>query len=254
MNDALDKPVRKALVLAAGASTRIRAAAGDRPKPLIEVAGRTVLERNLEALAAAGVERVWINLHYEGKQIESLIGNGARYGLNVAYSWEPTLLGTAGAAKKLERELGDESFFIVYGDNLTALNWRQMIRHHRQADAAATIAVFDRDRVPNTGLAGGRVIIGSQGRILNFVEGAGSDSPMVNAGVYLIEPRVLDLMPDGVFCDFGKDVFPAMLSKGEVLTAFPIDGHCLGIDTPEALRRAEELLARCAPQPEVIAS
>jgi mannose-1-phosphate guanylyltransferase len=239
-------PVRTALVLAAGRSTRIQAVAPDRPKPLIVVAGETVLERNLRRLAAAGVRDVWINLHYRGEQIEALVGDGARFGLCVQYSWEPTLLGTAGAAKKLEAALGAETFFVVYGDNLTALDLGALAAQHRARGAAATIAVFDCERIPNTGLAGGRVVLDAEQRVREFVEGGPATSPYVNAGVYTLEPGVLAAIPPGAFADFGRDVFPLLLGQGARVDAFPIDGYCLGIDTPEGLARANALVTSLA--------
>src|SRR4051812_23317440 len=189
--------VPTALVLAAGQSTRIQAVAPDCPKPLIVVAGETVLERNLRQLAAAGVHQAWINLHYRGEQIEALIGDGRAFGLRVEYSWEPELLGTAGAARKLEAALAADTFFVVYGDNLTALDLGALAAQHRRHGAVATIAVFDRERIPNTGLAGGRVVMDAERRVTQFVEGGDAASPYVNAGVYALEPGVLAAVPPG---------------------------------------------------------
>lgn len=247
-----DCGIRKALVLAAGKSTRIRTAVGDTPKPLIEVAGQTVLERNLCMLAGIGVQEAWVNLHYEGEQIEKRIGDGRRLGLDVKYSHEPEILGTAGAAKKLERELRHGTFFIVYGDNLVSLNWTEFAEAHARSEALVTIAVFDFDRVPNTGLAGGRVVLDNAHRVERFVEGGENVSPYVNAGVYLVEPSILSTLPDG-FSDFGKDVFPKLIADGGKLMACPIDGYCLAIDTPEALERAEQMMREFASASEVAA-
>ncbi|HEY7060523.1 MAG TPA: nucleotidyltransferase family protein [Chloroflexota bacterium] len=237
-----DSLVHAALVLAAGNSTRIQAVAPDRPKPLISVAGETVLERNLRLLAGAGVADVWINLHYRGEQIEALVGDGSRFGLLVRYSREPELLGTAGAAKNLQSELGRDTFLVLYGDNLIDLDLGALVAQHRARAALATLAIFDRNRVPHTGLAGGRVEVTANGAVRAFVEGGNLASPYVNAGVYALEPNVLDAVPAGVFADFGRDVFPALVARGARVDAYAIDGYCLGIDTPEGLARAEALL------------
>src|SRR5688500_2954070 len=90
-----------ALVLATGASTRVRAAVGDPPKPLIRLTAETILEGRLRNLASAAVRDVWINLDYQREPIEQMIGEGARYGLRVHYSHEATLLGTAGARQNV---------------------------------------------------------------------------------------------------------------------------------------------------------
>lgn len=238
-------PVRTALVLAAGESTRIRAVAGNRPKPLIEVGGATVLERNLRWLAEAGIRDVWINLHYEPEQIRARIGDGQAYGLQVRYSFEPELLGTAGAARKLLSELRDERFLVVYGDNLVGLRLTELVALHERTKSVASIAVFDRENVPNTGLAGGRVILEADGvSVAEFREGdPRATSPYVNAGVYVLEPAILDAIPESGPSDFGRDVFPAILRAGKRISAYEIDGYCFGIDTPEGLARAEALLA-----------
>jgi NDP-sugar pyrophosphorylase family protein len=236
--------IQTALVLAAGKSTRLRSVSGGRPKPLVEVAGQTVLERNLQQLARDGVTNVWINLHYLGEQVEQHVGTGQRFGLNVRYAHEPELLGTAGAAKNLEAHLSGSPFYVVYGDNLTALDLRALTAQHRATGALATIAVFDRDRVPNTGLAGGRLLLDEDRRVLNFEEGGSSSSPYVNAGVYVLDPAVLSAIRPAAFQDFGQDVFPHLLEAGAAIYAFAIDGYCLGIDTPEAFTLAEEMLKR----------
>ena len=234
--------VHSALVLAAGKSTRIRSVVSDRPKPLVSLAGQTVLERNLRQLAAAGVQEVWINLHYRGEQVEALVGDGSRYGLQVRYSWEPELLGTAGAAKKLEAALGADTFLVVYGDDLTALDLGDLVATHRRRGAVATLAVFDSNRVPNAGLASGRVVLGEAGRVVNFEEGGTSCSPYVNAGLYALEPEVLATIPSSVFWDFGHDVFPPLIATGAPVYAYPTVSYCLSVDTPEGLTRAEALI------------
>ena len=235
--------VTTALVLAAGEGSRLRSVVADRPKPLVRVAGRTVLEHNLHSLAAIGVQDVWINLHTQADQIRAHVGSGARVGLRVQYSFEPSLLGTAGAAGRLRRELGQATFLVVYGDNLCGLDLLELIAYHRQRAALATIAVFDPEQVPNTGLAGGRLVLQPDGRVARFEEGAASGGRFVNAGIYVLEPPVLAAIPDDRPSDFGRDVFPALLAAEAPVYGYPLDGYCLGIDTPPALERAERLLA-----------
>src|SRR3989338_7844660 len=101
----------KALVLAAGKSTRISTVAGDVPKPLLKLNGIPILVYNLKLLQTHGVKNVLINLHYRGDMIKSEIGDGEKWGARVQYSEEKELLGTAGAVKKLEKEFKDGAFF-----------------------------------------------------------------------------------------------------------------------------------------------
>ena len=133
---------------------------------------------------------------------------------------------------------------VVYGDSLVRCDLTALQRAHRDAKAEATVALFDRDRHPHTGIAGGRVKIDDGGRITAFVEGAGDAAGLVNAGVYALEPSILDLIPTGRLVDFGRDVFPAMLSQRRALQGWVMEdaGYCLGLDTPESHAAGLKLL------------
>lgn len=232
----------RALVLAAGKSTRIHPVSQGLPKPLIQVAGETILARNLRWLARQGVTEAWINLHYQPEVIRAAVGDGAQFGLRIQYSEEPEILGTAGAVKKLE-SVWDGPFVVLYGDNLISTDLAQMEAAHRKSGALCTVALFDRNLHPHTGIAGGRVRLQGE-RIVAFLEGVADEvSPLVNAGVYVVEPALLAQIPPATFYDFGKDVFPALLEANRPLWGHLISGYCLGIDTPESYQRALELIA-----------
>ena len=236
---------RKALVLAAGLGSRLRALAGGRPKPLMAFGGAPILAHNLRWLAASGVDEVWINLHYAAEAITAEIGDGSAFGLTIHYVFEPRLLGTAGALANIGGAF-DGRMWVVYGDSLVRCDLAAMGAAHGATHAELTIALFDRDRHPHTGVAGGRVVAGPDGAVTAFVEGgAAAISGLVNAGVYLAEPTVLDLIPTGRAVDFGHDVFPAMLASHRRLMAHVIEpeGYCLGLDTPESFAAGERLLA-----------
>jgi NDP-sugar pyrophosphorylase family protein len=139
----------KALVLAAGKSTRITSVSGGHPKPLIRIVGETILGRNLMWLAGEGVRKIWINVHYRPEEIQEAVGDGSRFGVSVRYVHEPKLLGTAGAVRNLAAEW-KETFLVVYGDSLVRLDLRAMFRVHRVHHAVATVALFDRRKHPHT--------------------------------------------------------------------------------------------------------
>lgn len=231
------------LVLAAGTGSRLAPAVGQRPKPLVEIAGAPVLVHNLRWLAAAGARRVWINLHHGAALIREAIGDGSAFGLRVSYLLEPALLGTAGATRNLEDQWRDQ-MLVVYGDNLARFSLSGLLAFHRRHRDPVSIAVFNPDRDANTGIAGGRVTLGTGGRIESFSEGSASSTGMVNAGVYLLDASVRAAIADDGSCDFGRDVFPALLSKGVPLRGYEIDGFCLGLDTPAAYSRALEMVHR----------
>lgn len=233
----------KALLLAAGLGSRIRAVAGDLPKPLVPFDGQPIIAHNLRWLSRAGVTDVWINLHYQADMIRETLGDGSAFGLKTHYVFEPELLGTAGALANIAGEV-DGPFLLVYGDNIVRCDLDALRGQHKARGAEATIALFDQDRHCHTGIAGGRVLIDTAGAVTGFVEGSTSGSPLVNAGVYALEPSILDLIPRGGLVDFGRDVFPAMLEKGRSLQAYVIEpgGFCLGLDTPESYAAGQALL------------
>ena len=233
----------KALVLAAGKSTRIAALAGDLPKPLLEINGVPVLARNLKLLAAHGVRDVWVNLHHRPDEIRRRIGDGQAWGVKVSYSLEKEILGTAGAVKNLEGEFSGGTFLVLYGDNFTDCDLTSLLKQHRDKAAAVTIAAFDFGQGAHSGIAGGRIVADDQDRILRFAEGREAQeagSPWVNAGAYALEPPVLGRIPRG-FSDFGRDVFPQLLKEGVPMNLYRHAGFCLALDTPEAFERARKL-------------
>lgn len=233
------------LVLAAGKSTRIQPVSGGLPKPLLPVQGKSILERNLSWLINAGIQSVWINLHYRPEEIQQTIGTGTNLGLKVSYSLEPEILGTAGAYKNLEQQWQGTTL-VVYGDSLVRFDLAKFLAAHKSSEAIATLALFDQNIHHHTAIAGGRVILDESGKITSFVEMTGTQgirpSTLVNAAVYLLEPEVLKLIPEQTFYDFARDLFPQMLSAGYYLQGHLIDGYCLGLDTPESYAKAMSLI------------
>ena len=233
------------LLLAAGHSTRIAAVSGGLPKPLLKIEGKPVLVHHLEWLTAHGVRSAWVNLHYQPDVIRSALGNGERFGLSLSYSWEPSILGTAGAWKKLEAEWVETSL-VIYADSLMRFDLSRFRDVHRASGALATVALFDRASHPNTGIAGGHVEIAEDGRITRFVEGgvaSGNGPRYVNVGAYLLEPEMRERIGSG-FQDFGRDVFPQLAAQG-CLEGHVLEdgGFCLGLDTPQSFQTARELIS-----------
>lgn len=233
----------KALILAAGKSTRISLIAKNLPKPLLKIQRKPVLVHNLELLAKNNIKTVWINLHYQGTLIRKEIGNGKKFGVTVHYSREKTILGTAGAVKKLKKEFDREPFLVLYGDNLTDCDLTALLKTHEKSKAIATIAVFNQKENLNSGIAGGRVKINKNGFIKNFIEGNIRQpqlSNYVNAGIYALEPEILNYIPTG-FSDFGKDIFPKLLTQNYKIKTYKLKGYCLAVDTPDSYSQTLKL-------------
>ena len=232
-----------AVILSAGKGTRLGEICEHTPKPLVKLGGEPVLVHNLRWLAACGITDIAINLHHLGEQIESLVGDGSRFGVSVRYSKEPELLGTAGAVAALGAWLEDGPFLVAYGDNRYEFDLGKLIDDHETNLGMATLAVFSLETHSHCGVAGGKVEMDRSQRILRFIEGRPAPSlDLVNAGCFVLDPVVLRCIPAVRPADFGRDVFAVLLREHKILCGHLIDGNCLGIDTPEALAAAQAFL------------
>ena len=233
----------KAIILSAGKGTRLGEICEHTPKPLVELGGEPVLVHNLRWLADCGITDITINLHHLGEQIESLVGDGSKFGVSVRYSKEAELLGTAGAVAALSDWFEDGPFLVVYGDNRYDFDLGKLIADHETNIGVATLALFSLESHRNTGVAGGKVEMDRTGRILRFIEGRPEPGlDLVNAGCFVLDPVVLSSIPAVWPADFGRDVFPVLLRGHKILCGHLMGGQCLGIDTPEALAAARAFL------------
>lgn len=229
----------RAMILCAGQGTRLRPLTDTIPKPLLPVAGKPLLFRQLEWLVSHGIREVAINLHYLGHLIEQELGDGSPLGVKVMYSHEDQLLGTAGAVKKVESYF-DGTFAVVYGDVLTNFDLSAMLEFHRARGGLGTICLHT---VPNPSECG-IVCTDERGKVHRFVEKPPPSEVfgnLANGGVYILERRVLEYIPGGQFFDFGLHLFPLLVAAGEELYGYPL---CLGeylidIGTPEKYRQAQ---------------
>jgi NDP-sugar pyrophosphorylase family protein len=229
----------KAIILAAGAGTRLRPLTDACPKPMLPIAGRPLLAHTLDWLRRHGVTEAALNLHHLPGVVRDGLGDGGAWCMALRYSYEPELLGTAGAVRTIaERFPGwiDRTFLVIYGDLLLDLDLQDLAVFH-QANGAALTMALKRTATPRSQ---GMVEVDAQGRVRRFVEKppAWEGGDLANAGVYLCEPAVLGAIPPG-FSDFGHDVIPAMLAKGAPVYGRLARGYLLDIGTPEAYAQAQ---------------
>ncbi|HLQ32081.1 MAG TPA: nucleotidyltransferase family protein [Chloroflexota bacterium] len=227
----------KALILAAGEGTRLGALTRGRPKPMLPVGGRPLLEHQLDLLRHHGIIEVAINLHYKPQSIVEYLGDGSRFGVSITYSSETRLLGSAGAAKRLGWFFRD-SFLVMYGDLLTDLDLSLLMERHRTSSGLATLALCSPDDPTRCGM----VEVSAEGRVREFIEKPTAEvvqGHLANAGIYVLEPEVLTYIPPDRPWDFGYDVFPSMLALGLPLFAYQVPGYVLDIGTPDRYAQAE---------------
>ena len=231
----------KAMVLAAGLGTRLRPLTDTRPKALVEVAGRTLLEITLARLRQAGVTGVIVNVHHHAEQVIAYI-KSRDFGMRVEISREDVLLDTGGGLKKAGRFFDDPQPFLVHNvDVISAIDLRRMVAFHNEHRALATLAVQQRETsrqllFDELHLCGRRV----RGRDDEIVRSCAHPRSLAFSGIHVISPRLLTLwQEDGVFSII--DTYLRLARAGEPIAPFSADGaYWRDLGTLESLQQAEQ--------------
>ncbi len=229
----------KALVLAAGYGTRLGDLTRDTPKPMLPIGGEPLLAHTLRYLARHGFTEVAVNLHFCPELVREHFGDGSRWGVRLTYSFEPELLGTAGAVKQLETFFaGESAFLVLYGDLLIDQDLAPLLELHRRRDASATLLLHQRPG------SNSLVALDADGRIRDFIERpdeatrAAHPHPWVNSGCQLLNSRLLPLIPAGRPSDLPRDLY-APRAAGERFYGLPLTGYRCAIDSPARYAAAE---------------
>ncbi len=221
----------QALILAGGKGTRLRPLTVYTPKPIVPVCNRPFLLYQIDTLKRAGVTDVTLSLSYQPHKIEEKLGDGSDYGVKITYTVEPQPMGTAGAYK-FAADFIREPTVVFNGDIVTDLDLRAVIRQHDERKALATVVLAP---VENPS-AYGVVEAGEDGRVRTFSEKPRADEinvNTINAGTYILDPAVLDLIPQGESYSFEYNLFPDLLKRGERFYAHvPADAYWLDIGAP----------------------
>ncbi|HZW36856.1 MAG TPA: NDP-sugar synthase, partial [Candidatus Deferrimicrobiaceae bacterium] len=213
----------KAVVMAGGFGTRLRPLTEKLPKPMAYVANRPMMEHVVRLLAKEGIQDLEVLLHFYPEKITSYFGDGSQWGMRIHYIGSEADYGTAGAVRNAEEFL-DSTFLVISADIITDFDLSKAIEFHRERNAAATIVLT---RVPNP-LQYGIVLAEEDGRIVRFLEKPSWGevfSDTINTGIYIVEPEVLSLIPQNKSFDFSKNLFPAMLSRGDRLMGYIAEGY-----------------------------
>ncbi len=226
----------KAVIMAGGFGTRIHPLTINLPKPMIPLINRPIMEHIIELLKRHGIDDLVLLLYHQPEIIKNYFGDGSEFGVHITYVTPLDDFGTAGAVKAAARHL-TERFLIISGDLLTDLDLSRALAFHAEHQARATIALTS----VTDPLQFGVVITDREGRITKFLEKPGWGevfSDTINTGIYILEPEVLDLIPDGENRDWAKDVFPRMLADQDALFGCRLDGYWADIGNPEAYLEA----------------
>lgn len=231
----------KAIILAAGKGTRVRPLTYSVPKPMIPILNQPVMESLVHLLAQHQFDQIMVNTSYLSTNIESYFRDGARLGVDMAYSFEGYIedgkvidepVGSAGALRKIHDHSGffDETFLVLCGDALIDLDLTQLVAMHKKNGGIATIALAN---VPKNQVSSyGVVVTDETGKILEFQEKPAVEaakSTTVNTGIYVFEPEILDFIPSGQVYDIGSQLFPALVKANAGLYGVSIPFQWLDI-------------------------
>jgi mannose-1-phosphate guanylyltransferase len=234
----------KAVIMSGGKGTRLKPLTDHLPKPMVPVGGRRCIDYVIRSLAAARIDEIIVTTGYLSDRVIRGIADGARHGVSVVYSFEDEPLGTAGGVKHVGPFLGNETFVVASGDVLADVNIRRLIEKHEQNRAKGALATIALTRVQDP-TQYGIVGIAQDGRIERFKEKprqAQVFSDLVNAGIYVLEPQVLDEIPPRQAFDFSKDLWPDLLERGTPIFGEPIEGFWMDVGRPEDLIGANLLM------------
>ena len=232
----------KAIVLAGGEGTRLKPLTYKRPKPLMPVAGRPCIDYVIRSLVSSGFQEIVVTTAYLSDTLIKSIGDGLDYNASILYSFEANPAGTAGAVRRVANFI-DDTFVVAMGDILADVDFKVLYDFHKRKGGVGTIALTEVQDPTQYGIVG----VDGKGRIAKFKEKPPREeafSNLANAGIYILEPDVLDFIPADQKFDFAKDLFPKLLSKGMVLYGQKLSGVWMDIGRPHDLWKASMEIVR----------
>ena len=235
----------RAMILSAGYGTRLWPLTEDRTKPAIPILGKPLVGYVAEYLAGFGIKEVVVNLHHRPDSVRYALGDGSRFGVHLHYIEEPQILGTSGAWDNARDLLDGDTFVVVNGKIITDIDLQKALETHRHTQAIATLVL-----VPNRKRERFTMVETEDG----FLKGFGSmpspgspedPPPLMFTGIQILEPRIFDYTPRGVFSHSTTDVYPKAMASGERIAAHVAEGEWYELSTlPRYLDISLKLLAK----------
>jgi NDP-sugar pyrophosphorylase family protein len=220
----------KAVVLAGGKGARLAPYTKILPKPLMPIGDMPILEVILRQMKIAGIDEVVLTVGHLSELMRAFFQDGKQLGLKISYSYEDKPLGTAGPIALIDGL--DESFLVTNGDVLTTLRFGELMRFHKEQNAAATIAAHQREVKIDLGV----IQWDGQPLISGYVEKPTYDY-CVSMGVYVFDPRVIQYIPRGEYLDF-PDLVRKLIKAGEKVVGYTFDGYWQDLGRPDDYERA----------------
>ena len=226
------------MILAAGYGTRLWPLTVDRTKPAIPFLGKPLVGYVAEYLGRYGCREVVVNLHHRPESVRAALGDGSRFGVHLEYVEEETILGTSGAMDNARHLLDGETFFAVNGKIVTDIDLTKALETHRQMNALATLVLL-----PNARRERFSIVETQDGLITGFggmpaplsadesEQNDDSDVPLMFTGIQILEPRIFDYIPRGVFSHSVTDVYPQAIAQNERIVAHVASGRWYELST-----------------------
>jgi len=224
----------KAMILAAGYGARLWPLTADRTKPALPVLGKPLAGYVAEYLARQGIEDVIVNLHHRPDSVRAALGDGSQFGVHLQYVHEPVILGTSGALDNAREMIGTETFVVINGKLITDIELRAAIETHQRTKALATLVL--RRNVARERFS---MVETSNGFVTRFAgmppvlesDSVDPDAPLMFTGIQVMDARIFDYIPPGVFSHSTMDVFPKAIAKGERIAAHIAEGSWFELST-----------------------
>ena len=220
------------MILSAGYGTRLWPLTEDRTKPAIPILGKPLVGYVAEYVAGYGCHEVVVNLHHRPESVRRALGDGSKFGVKLHYVEEPEILGTSGALDNARELLSDETFIVINGKIITDIDLNAALETHRQTKAIATLVLL-----PNAACERFSIVETSEGLLRGFGGmPAGADfsdecPPFMFTGIQILEPRIFDYIPRGVFSHSTTDVYPQAVANGERVAVHVASGRWYELST-----------------------
>lgn len=227
----------KAFILSAGFGKRLHSVTGETPKVMVKIGGKPVLEHLVNLCKIHGITSIIINLHYVPQAVVNYFGDGRKFGVSIAYSFEKEkIMGGAGALKHAEKLIGNGTFIVLNGDVMTNANLSKMITFHKQKGGLGTFLVHDTDHHHDSDL-----VEFDENKLINkfFRAAPGyTKKPISKTGIHIFESEILKFIPPKVEYSIEHDLIPDLLIRNKKLYAFyDNDAYSRDMGTPKRLRQ-----------------
>lgn len=229
----------KAVLMAGGQGLRMRPLTTNTPKPLLPVVGRPLMAHTIELLRRHSITDLVVTLQFQAGQIRDYFGDGSDFGVDIGYATETQPLGTAGSVASAASALREGPFLVMSGDAMTGIDLSRLVSHHAASGATMTMVVSPQPDPREFGVA----VLDENGRLIRLAEKPGWGevlSDLVNTGIYVVDPAVLDLIPADTASDWAQDVIPALLARGDHIQGYVTDAYWEDVGSLSAYLRVQQ--------------